>query len=159
MIALAGAVFGLGGFWLEQAGGLSAPFVQWASVLPAVMLGMMLDRWSIWLPVGFCVALCGLGALLGHVDLALYMALGLGVLLAFARLDLPGNWAGKLRAATLGVYLVHPAIILVCGRFLPFAGHEMAISTLVFSLSLLGTFVYTWAAIWVLRPRVGPLPA
>ena len=125
--------------WALQAGLLRVPLEQWASVVPAAFLGLLMQQGKSPVPVavGF-TAICALLYLTGWNILT--MQLGLGALLTLIALVFKSPAAPIttiLSNISLGVYLIHPLIYAAALRI------GVTDGAIMFLLVLVGSLVAT----------------
>lgn len=141
---------GLGALWLHDRGGLPEPLAQWAFALVPSLYGLLSAsgqrHGAVGGPLLFATGAC-LGASLLWGSLAAPFILGACLLFeAVWRLPLGSAWAMPLGQLAFGIYLTHPAVMLVWYRTVP-DGPAAAGALAVFALSA--------AAAWLIRRLPG----
>ena len=127
--------------WALQNGLLQVPLEQWASVVPAAFLGLLMrqEKSPITVAAGFIVV-CAVLYLAGWNTST--MQLALGALVTFIALGIKSRAtriSTTLSALSLGVYLIHPLIYAVALRIGIMDGAFMFL--LVMAGSLAGTLI------------------
>lgn len=143
-------------YW--QTATLPTPVVQWAYALPAVLLGaaFALTGGSVWRMTGiaalfFCMALSA-NWTVGLLELGIATA----VLILCTLIKTKANRVSVFAArASLGLYLVHPAVaaVLARGHIIPDNSVSFAIVVILGSLAI----VALWETIKATAPRAKPL--
>lgn len=136
-----------GSYWVYNHATLPEPLIPWSSVLPSVLYGLVVvyarDRGRPWAPLAFLgglvlmtTALHSLDGVVALLFAALFFELGL-------RVRLPGTiWliGGRL---SFGIYLMHPFMMLVYYKLLPFGWPPTVGALTVFTASAAATFILT----------------
>lgn len=132
-------------YWLYNHGHLPDPLMQWSSVTPSILYGLVVvyarERVRPWAPVlflgGVVLMTTALDSHSGVVPLlfaALLFELGL-------RVRLPGSVWLMLGRLSFGIYLIHPFMMLVYYKLLPFGWPSAVGALVVFAASAAATFV------------------
>lgn len=135
--------------WIFNTGLLLVPFAQWLSVIPAACAGLLMQRTGNKILPPLVLALGSVVALsLGMDTMTFQLAIaGLAVALAIAIPIPQTKIVDTLSGLSLGMYLVHPAIIAMVLYAIP--KNEMLFFPAVLLGSVLATLVLKrfWAAV------------
>jgi len=123
--------------WIFNSAELPIPFAQWFSVIPAACAGLLMQRAATKTVAPMALACGGIAALYGGMEMMTpQLAIsGLVVLIAMA-IQLPQTkLVETLSGLSLGMYLVHPAVIALTLHAIPRDG------SLLFPIVLIGSIL------------------
>ena len=133
--------------WFADAGPFPQPLPQWFYALPLFVFGALLAlaqrQGMTWAAVGMAAALSGVLTLLVPEFASMQMVLVAVVFLAVWRIDIAGRWPTVLAGYAFGIYLLHPAMMLVAFKLF---GPDVDRSA-----AALFTFFGSWALTWALQ--------
>lgn len=133
--------------WFADVGPVPQPLPQWFYALPLFLFGALLalaQRLGMtWAAVAMAAALSGVLTLLVPEFASMQMFLVAVVFLGVWRIEIAGRWPTVLAGFAFGIYLLHPAMMLVAFKLF---GADVDRSA-----AALFTFFGSWALTWVLQ--------
>jgi peptidoglycan/LPS O-acetylase OafA/YrhL len=131
--------------WLADSAALPPPLPQWFYSLPLFLFGALLAVGQrlglVWMVMAAAAVVSGALMLLDPDFASVQMLLTGAVFLAIWKWEIAGAWPTKLAGYAFGIYLLHPAFMLVAFKLF---GPEVDRS-----LAALFTFAASWAGTWV----------
>lgn len=133
--------------WFVNGGLFPQPLPQWFYSLPLFLFGALLAlaqrHQMIWAAVAAAAVVSGALYLIVPEFASIQMLLVAVVFLAVWRIDIPGRWPTVLAGYAFGIYLVHPAMMLVAFKLF---GADVDRS-----FAALFAFFGSWALTWALQ--------
>ncbi|SEP56390.1 Surface polysaccharide O-acyltransferase, integral membrane enzyme [Thalassovita taeanensis] len=121
---------------------LPQPLIQWSSVFPTLLYGLLRGRGTPIYYASFLVFICAIGVGMGAELPIVYLTLAVILFEVFMGLHINATWPSRLGSTAFGIYLVHPAFIVFFTHFIPYESNKKLLTGLVFVTSWIAVDLY-----------------